>query len=445
MKPSLPIPLAVLLLAGAALAAQDTAPDGKAADPTTAADPFVKENSKPSRPGGADPFEQINVGVVVQYLDVKRGRWHEWLAANHASLAAGPLRKEVEGWIAAGDARLTETSLVMGKPGQRAKVESVTNLVYPLEFAEDAAGPPFPKAMESRNAGTTTEVDLVIGEDGSVEANLAPERVAYAGEQPPREDVGVLDGDLRHPVFGVQKATTSCRLDPQSWILIGCERSLESDETHQTLVFVRPLVHRFEEIAAKAEAEAQGMLTWTWLEVTHEFFNASLMEAADAAAWVGGGLHEKARKSGAKVVEERSHQFRSGQRSKNDSVHEISFPTHWDPAGKGVFAKPAAVETWNVGTTVEIDPVISPGGGSLDLNMAPHTLAFVGRKVLHRVFFEGEWKPNATMPAFYTMQPTTQLSLPLDTPVLVAAMSPADGEGWTDSSRKVLLFVKFSR
>jgi hypothetical protein len=57
----------------------------------------------------------------------------------------------------------------------------------------------------------------------------------------------------------------------------------------------------------------------------------------------------------------------------------------------------------------------------------------------------GEWKPNVTMPRFYTMQPTTQLALPMNTPVLVAVMSPPDEKGWTDPSRKVLLFVKFSR
>ena len=48
------------------------------------------------------------------------------------------------------------------------------------------------------------------------------------------------------------------------------------------------------------------------------------------------------------------------------------------------------------------------------------------------------------MPVFYTMNPTTQISLPADTAVLVAVMSPPGDGGVTDPTRKVLFFAKFS-
>jgi hypothetical protein len=444
MKAISAIPLAVLLFAGVYLNAQE-AP--KEAEPATApaapADPFLKD--KETDLDEAGPTTHANVGVVVQYIDVKRERWQKWLAENHASLDATPLRKEVETWIAAGDATLAESSLVMGKSGQRAKVESVRNLVYPREFVEDANGPAFPSTTEPRNVGTTTEFDPVINADGGVDINFAPERVIYAGENPPREDAGVLEGDVRYPLIEVQKATTTCTLNPQNWALVGCERSLESPGTHQTLIFTRPLLHRFDETAGKAESEPQGMLTWSWLEVTHEFFNTSLMKLVDPSEWVGRGFYEEVKESGARVVEERSHWFKTGQRSKNESIREVIFPIAWDQSSEAVFATPAAFETRNVGTSVEVDPVISTEGGMLDLNMSPQTTSLIGSDVFHRVLVEGEWKPNVTMSSFYTMQPTTQLSLPLNTPVLVAVMSPPDEKGWTDPSRKVLLFVKFSR
>ncbi len=446
MNAFLKIPLASLLLAGAPLAAQEKPKEAKpAAAPAASADPFVKEKEKKAEAGGEGPTAHTNVGVVVQYIDVKRERWQKWLAENQPVLDAGPLRKEVEAWIAAGDARLAESSLAMGKSGQRVKVESARNLTYPGDFLEDAGGQPFPTALELRNAGTTTEVDPGIDADGAVDINFAPERVVYAGENSPRETPGVSEGDIRHPIFGVQKATLSIKLDPQGWALVGCEHALENADTHLTLMFTRPLLHRFEEAPGNAESESQGMLTWSWLEVAHESLNDSLMELADSSTWVGGGLHEEVRKSGARILEERSHRFTSGQRSKNESLREMRYPQEWEMAKDGALARPTAFETRNVGTTVEVDPVISAGGRMLDLNMAPEITTFFGWDTLHRVQVGTEWKPNVTMPAFYRMQSTTQLFLPLNVAVLVAVMSPPDDKGWTDPSRKVLLFVKFSR
>ena len=443
MKASTAIPLAVLLLAGVSLNAQETPKETKPA--AAPADPFLKEKEKKKEQGEEGPATHTNVGVVVQYVDVKRERWQQWLTENDASVDATPLRKEVETWITAGDANLAESSLVMGKSGQRAKVESVRWVIHPSQFLEDGSGQPFPDTTEPRIVGTTTEVDALLGSDGTVDLNFAPERVVYAGENPPRLEAGVMDGDLRYPLFDLQKVTTSVSLDPRSWCLVGCEQSLERAATHQTLVFARPFVHRFEELPAKAESGQQGMLTFSWLEVSHEIFTESLIGLGDPSPWIGGDFHEEVKKSGAKVLEERSHHFKSGLRSKNESIREVIHPTIWVKPTEGAFATPGGFETRNVGTTVEIDPVLSTGGGMLDINMVPQISARVGDDVFHRILFDGEWKPNVTMPAFYTMQPTTQLSLPLNTHVLVAAMSPPDEKGWTDPSRKVLLFVKFSR
>jgi hypothetical protein len=446
MKAISAIPLAVLLFAGVYLNAQEAPKEAKpAAAPAATADPFLKQKEKAGTEAGSDPATCANVGGVFQYIDVARERWQKWLEANEAPVDAGALRQEVEAWIAAGDAALAETSLVMGKPGQRAKVASARFQIYPSDFAGDEARQPFPNSIECRNVGTTTETDVVITSDASVDFNLAPERVTYAGEVPPREEIGVEDEDIRFPLFTTQKVTTSTSLDPQQWALIGCESSLDRPETHHTLVFVRPVLHRFEEAAAKEEAPTEGMLLFTWMETSHESFNVSLMKGGDLSAWIGGGLREEVGKAGARVVEEKVVRIRTGQRSKVESIQEVRYPTTFDQPSEAAFSCPAAFETRNIGITVEVDPVLSPAGGVLDLNLAAEFSSFWGYDVLHRILVEGEWKPNVTMPAFYTMQPTTQLSLPVDVPVLVAVMSPPDEKGWTDPSRKVLLFVKFSR
>ncbi len=438
-----------LLLFTLGLSAEETtkATTGEKAKPT-ATDPFVKkkrEKAASPKPKTESTIHS-NVGVVVQYIDVTRERWHQWLAENDISIDASDLRGEVGKWLASGDAILAESSLVMGQSGQRAKVESVRSLVYPNQFAEDGhGGHAFPTATEQRQVGTTTEVDTVLESEDRVSINFAPERVRYAGENPPHAETGVLEGDLRHPVFETQKVTTSVKLDPRSWGLVGCERSFERGETHQTLVFTRPLVHHFEEPAAKTEHGSQGIVTFTWLETSHEQLNESLVKVTDASPWVGAGLHDELRKSDAQVVEERSVYFQSGQRSKNESIREMTVPTKWKMPENVFFAVPEAAEKWKVGTTVEVDAVLSAGGGSLELNMAPETVSLVGSDVFHRVLVDGEWKANVTMASLYSMKPTTKLHLPLGVPVLVAVMTPPNDEGWADASRKRVLFVTFSR
>lgn len=437
-----------LLLSFTTFALSQNAGNADAPSPATApADPFLKEKGKKANegdPAGAQA-SVVNVGVVFQYIDVTRERWQQWLAANDAPLDATALRKEVETWIAAGEATLAESSLVMGKSGARSKVESVRFLIYPHGFTDEAGDQPFVTSVECRNVGTTAEVDPLLSVDGGVELNFAPERVSYAGEAPPRDEPGVQDGDIRFPLLKLQKATASITLDPQEWGIIGSESSLENPDTHQTLIFVRPVLHRYEEKSEKAAVRGEGALTFTWLEVGHEAFNASLMKGTDLSGWVGGGLHEELRKVGAAVIEERVTRFRSGQRHKNESIEEVMYPTEFNPSEKSPFSTPAALETRNVGTSLEFDPVLSENGATLDLNMAPQISFHVGWDVLHRVFVGGEWKPNVTMAAVYWMNPTTQLSLPMDVPVLVAVMSPHDERGWTDPARKVLLFVKVSR
>lgn len=448
MKAFIAIPLAVLLFAGASLNAQETPKEAKpAAAPAAPVDPFLKEKEKEKNraPGEEGPKTHTNVGVVVQYIDVKRERWQKWLADNHPSLDATPLRKEVETWIAAGDANLAESSLVMGKSGQRAKVESVKFQYYPTNFKDAVGDQAFADAYERRNVGTTTEIDPILTTDGAVELNLAPERVHYSGENPPQTEAGVDRGDIRFPVFECQKSYPSLVIDPQDWGLIGCERSLENGESHQTLVFLRPITHRFVEPSGNVTSPNEGVLTFTWLEVDHAVFNRSLLNEIDSSAWVGGGLSEGMKKAGAEIKEERVLRFKSGQRSKIESIKEIIFHGSFNPSENGRISVPQSAETKNVGVTVEVDTVLSETGGALDVNLAAEYSSYFGKDVLHRVLVHGEWKPNVTMPRFYTMQPTTQLALPMNTPILVAVMSPPDEKGWTDPSRKVLLFVKFSR
>ena len=441
MKKLTPVVSALLLLLTVAGHSQD-----QPSASTTAADPFVKKKEgEKTKEASTEPDKITNVGTIFQYIDVKRERWQKWLSENSVALDAGALRREVETWITAGDATLAETSLVMGKSGQRSKVESIREVFYPSQYNEDKGGLPVPTAFEKRNQGTTSEVDPVLGLEGRIDLNFAPERVSYSGENPPREENGSEDGDIRWPLFRSQRVTSQVNLAPEEWALIGCEASLDGEDSLQTLIFARPVLHQLEDRPAKGSQSAEAMLTFQWLEVGQEQLNSWLMTAGDVSAWIGGGLNAKALEAGAKVLDERVMRFRSGQRIKNESIEEVIYPTEYtrDAEGKN-FATPTANETRHVGVTVEVDPVFSASGGTLDLNMAPEHVFHFGESVHHRFLVSGKWQPDITMPVFYVMKTTTQITLQAETPVLISVMSPPDENGEIDSSRKVLLFVKFS-
>ena len=440
--------LSALLVLVTSIATVQSQDQGKPAESAKPADPFVqkKEGKAAEKKEAPAPKSITNVGTIFQYIDVKRERWQQWLSENSAPLDAGTLRREVETWITSGDGRLAETSLVMGKSGQRSKVESIREVFYPSQFNSEKSGLPVPTAFELRNQGTTSEVDPVIGLEGMVDLNFAPERVAYSGENPPREESGAEEGDIRWPLFRSQKVTSQVSLAAEEWALIGCEASLDGEGSFQTLIFARPALHHFEDKAVKDNPGGEAMLTFQWLEVRHDQLNGWLMSSDDVSAWIGGTLQATALKADATILDERVMRFRSGQRIKNESIEEVIYPTEYtrDPEGKS-FATPTASETRHAGVTVEVDPVIGESGGILDLNMAPEHVFHFGESVHHRFLESGQWQPNITMPVFYTMKTTTQITLPLETSVLVSVMSPPDENGVIDSSRKVLLFVKFSR
>jgi hypothetical protein len=409
--------------------------------------PFVKKKegseSQPKDKAGPESF--VNVGAMVQYIDVKHTRWQEWLSQNSVPLDATALRNEMETWITAGDAKLAEISLVMGRSGARMKVESIRQQYYPTEFSNNESGQSFPGSFERRDLGMILECDPVLLSDGSVQMNLAPERGIYRGETPPKTEIGVEEGDIRWPLFGLQKTTLTFTLDANQWGLVGCENSLNGNPEERTLIFIRPVLQRIVETSTEHLDGSEGIVTYQWVETDNKNLNTWISGNGDLSSLIGGDLYAKAIGAGATKLDEKVLRFQTGQRVKNESIKELIFAGEFTSGSDGRPSVPQANETINTGVTVEVDPVFSASGRVLDLNMAPERVESFGTSVHHRILFEGTWTEDVTMPVIYRMSPTTQVALPMDTPVLVAVMSPPDDKGVIDSSKKVLLFVKVSR
>jgi len=214
--------------------------------------------------------------------------------------------------------------------------------------------------------------------------------------------------------------------------------------------------------------EKQLRIQVEWIEVSHETFTRLMSEntaEAGNAPYLSSddgplrrALADLTAEGEAQVLDTAMVIARSGQRAKVEAIHEHIYPTEYDPAlafkvdneGKrgdpvrygNRLPTPTAFETRNVGTTLEVDPVLGADQLTIDLNLAPEIVYLAA---------ESEWGDYQSrdgtlavkMPSFYTMKVSTQITMRAGEPCLIAAVSPHHAEtGMPDRERKVMVFVK---
>lgn len=184
----------------------------------------------------------------------------------------GPLRSQLGEMINTGEAIMLDTAVTISRSGQRSKVESVREMIYPTEFRtpewqeivdneegeegepeeEDEVehevlviGVPVPDAFEVRNVGTTLEVDPVLGADNvTIDLNLNPEIVFHIGETTHETRQGEATAEVTMPLFYTIRVTTAATLRAGEPLLLGVEsppnlETGEVDRARKVLVFVK--------------------------------------------------------------------------------------------------------------------------------------------------------------------------------------------------------------
>ncbi|NNE91433.1 MAG: hypothetical protein HKN23_07280 [Verrucomicrobiales bacterium] len=221
------------------------------------------------------PVISPGVNVLVEFIEVQQADFAEWSLENPLPSNATPLRKAVQTWVKAGKGRLIEIGVVHARSGNRAKIESVTEIIYPTEYdppevpaaaapvgaakggkgaapppAAIPAGrfpmtPPNPTAFETRNTGFTLEVDPVLGENGEIDLNLSPELVHQLKDGEVYE-TAIGDASLKvfMPTFSALKPTTQITLANGAYGLIAVgklppEKQSEDLEKPIVIMFVR--------------------------------------------------------------------------------------------------------------------------------------------------------------------------------------------------------------
>ncbi len=140
----------------------------------------------------------------------------------------------------AGTATLEELQMIRTRSGQRAKVEAITEKIYPTEYEpprghvkpDEASDPdkpeeapgnalpyPCPTAFETRNTGTTLEIEPVMSADAAIiDLTVAPEIVKFLGDDPMTPD-----RSQKQPKFQTQKLSVSLTLKPGQPALLGTQ------------------------------------------------------------------------------------------------------------------------------------------------------------------------------------------------------------------------------
>ena len=167
------------------------------------------------------------------------------------------------------------------------------------------------------------------------------------------------------------------------------------------------------------------------------------------------------REGKATVVETMLCTGRSGERSLVESIEEYIYPTEYEPAGMpsqihttgdgekiesdsrdlATGPTPTSFETRNLGSTLEIEPMIGANNMLIDLRIAPEIVYHVGNETW------AEWKDqygdaSIKMPTMYSMRTSTSVTLVDGQILLAAALSPKGENGFPDFTRKVMVFVR---
>ena len=434
-----------------------------------AQDPFADDSG--ALPN--DPIRQIGITVEYFQLDHTEANSHVRDHLSSGSADATALHETLSTLADQDKAQRIGSTYLVTRSGQRAKVESIVEHIYPTKFdppeiSSKLTGPfdnrvdlktnLTPTGFETRNAGFTIEVDPILGADGvTVDLNIATGVVEYMGD----DDWGQKESRVSQPVFNSMRnsiATTSLDGD---WTFIGqhrparpiSSRHATEDSNQQIIVLARLDVLTIERGREQPGDEQRVISAIT------EYFEVN---AADAAKLLARHLEsgssvalrdeltalQQIKK--ATLLDSACLTTRSGQRAKTEAVNEWIYPTEVNPPaapeeltgpiehGANVITplSYSGFATRNVGTTLELDPVLNANSSIIDVNIAPEMVAYIG-KTKH-----GQAESQAETPVFSALKTSSAVTVRSNAPLLISVYLPIDEKTRKpDPDRRVFLFL----
>ena len=169
-------------------------------------------------------------------------------------------------------------------------------------------------------------------------------------------------------------------------------------------------------------------------------------------------LFEQVKKGEAKLISNQSILTKSGEQTRSESIHEYVYPTEYEPPGHSPIPKhllhnqnsifhylptlSPAFEIRNLGTTLELEPILDKSQKTIDLIFRPEMVTHVDDKT-HTTWNTSSGKITDKLPVIYTLSTNTTSTLKTNQFRLISTHSP-ELNGKPDETRKWLYFVKAS-
>jgi hypothetical protein len=218
-----------------------------------------------------DPLgEQVNapqlVRVQVEFVEMAHETLTRLLLEPRKGANDTELRKQVQKLVDEQKATVFETMLCTGRSGEKSLAESIKEYIYPTEYepaeipteiyttkdgekvksdGEEYATGPTPTSFETRNLGSTLEVEPTVGADGKIiDLRFAPDIVHHVGNETWAEWKGKHgDASVRMPTMYSTRLTTAVTLVAGQPLLVAAlspkGENGYPDFKRKLLVFVR--------------------------------------------------------------------------------------------------------------------------------------------------------------------------------------------------------------
>ena len=222
-----------------------------------------------------DPLGEFNdlpkqIRVQVEYIDLSHEQLTELMFGDKAPANDTELRKQVAQLVKDGKAAIVETMLCTARSGQKATTESIEEIIYPTEYEpavlpadtepdekdkDDAAKPddarrtsasgPTPTAFETRNVGSTLEIEPTLSEDARIiDLRFIPEIVYHVGNTIWAEWKGEHgNSPIQMPTFYTLRLNTAVTLADGQPMLVATQSPKNKDGvpdfTRKLMVFVK--------------------------------------------------------------------------------------------------------------------------------------------------------------------------------------------------------------
>ena len=213
-----------------------------------------------------DPLGEIDdlpkvIRVQTEFIEMPHATYTKLMAKPRTSANDSGLRAECAKLVKAGEAGVLETMCVVALPGQSATVESVSEFIYPTEYdpgelpnkinGEAVNGnhpigsPPTPTAFETKNTGSTLEVEAQIDFNSSIVELLMTPTIVYHVDTINwgAEKISGAAGPVEMPTFYVLSVKTGTTLVSGQAQMVAAlspkDENGATDSTRKIMVFVR--------------------------------------------------------------------------------------------------------------------------------------------------------------------------------------------------------------